>query len=389
VVIRKRSEHGLGHLLNPLDPDSDDRDWIDWAWDVVVNAPKLLWAGGDAPWLELPALTRVALTTKEVARAFDSYNEGKALPEQVWPFNFLLHAHHSFASQPMGADAAHFRLVAPYESDPGLWLSLPWVDLATGERHEVTTVGIPRPGVVLLKTYREVLARYAMHPEPKSFDPDGNPCTRSSPPGLLSRRRVTMLTLSLIGKESNRLDEIAVGLIGTLDDTLASYGDPGLKVWNELVVPAMTGFPSREVAGRAGLDPRTVQRIKRQAISKSHDRNRAVLTLVTAELVGEEIQRWGEDPPSDPLARIAYYVDHRDKYRPVALCAVCGAKLASRRQRYCGEACRKKAYRGASRRKTSRASVAAKAGLSFTLPTASHRLRAVTVPARTPPRDVA
>jgi hypothetical protein len=345
VLIRKRSEHGLGHLLNPLDPERDDRDWITQAYELLIADPDVFLEGRGPPCFDLPALTRIALTTNEVAKAFASYNEGKARHEQIRPFNFLLHAHHSLASQPAGADATRFRLVAPYDSNPERWLELPWVDLATGERHSVTTVGIPSPNVVLLRTYREVLARYAVHPEPKSLDPDGNPCTRRSPPGLLRRRPVAMLTLSLIGKESNRLDEVAAGLIGTLDDTLASYGDPGLSAWENLVVPAMGDFSSREVAERAGLDVRTIQRIKRRAITKSHDRNRAVLMLIVAEFVGVVIEGWGDDVAEDPLARIACYVDHRERHRLVARCAVCGTELARSRRRYCGEACRERAYR--------------------------------------------
>jgi hypothetical protein len=53
--------------------------------------------------------------------------------------------------------------------------------------------------------------------------PRRNPCSRRSPPGLLARRLFTFLTLSLIAKESNRLDETIASLMGSLDDTLASY----------------------------------------------------------------------------------------------------------------------------------------------------------------------
>jgi hypothetical protein len=31
------SEHGLGHLLNPTDPESDDREWIAQAWLNIVR----------------------------------------------------------------------------------------------------------------------------------------------------------------------------------------------------------------------------------------------------------------------------------------------------------------------------------------------------------------
>jgi hypothetical protein len=240
---------------------------------------------------------------------------------------------------------SRFRLVAPYDPNPEHWLKLPWVDLATGKRHAVTTIGIPSPEVVLLRTYREVLARYAVHPEPKSLDPDGKPCSRRSPPGLLSRRPVTMLTLSLIGKESNRLDEIAAGLIGTLDDALSSYGDPGITSWGSLVVPALHDFSTREVADRAGLDTRTIERIKSRAISRSHDRNRAVLTSITAQLACQRLETWGVRAPSRPLEQIASYLDKRDHNLRPLRCIECAGELASRRQRYCSATCKKRAYR--------------------------------------------
>lgn len=351
-MIRKRSEHGLGHLLNPLDPESDDRDWITTALHLIITRPELIHSDGGPEWFDLPALTKIALTTGEVAKAFDKYNDGKPAVERVRPFNFLLHAHHSFASQPAGTDMQRFRLIAPYESDPALWLDLPWVDLNTGQRHPVTTTGIPSPDTVLLKTYREVLATYAIHPEPKSLDPDGNPCTRRSPPGLLSRRPIEMLTISLIGKESNRLDESTAGLIGTLDDTLATYTDPGRDAWNTLIIPALNDFPSAEIARRAGLNTRTIQRIKKQAITKSHDRNRAVLTLITAQLASQHIERWGVVVPAMPLERIAVYIDERGVRSAVSRCVGCGAPLTNSRRRYCGDRCKKRAQRSRQRSRT-------------------------------------
>jgi hypothetical protein len=36
-ILRKPSEHGLGHLLNPTDPDSPDRDWIRQAWQRILD----------------------------------------------------------------------------------------------------------------------------------------------------------------------------------------------------------------------------------------------------------------------------------------------------------------------------------------------------------------
>jgi hypothetical protein len=36
-ILRKPSEHGLGHLLNPTDPDGDDRDWISQLWQRILD----------------------------------------------------------------------------------------------------------------------------------------------------------------------------------------------------------------------------------------------------------------------------------------------------------------------------------------------------------------
>jgi hypothetical protein len=33
----KWSEHGLGHLLNPTDPESDDRKWIARVWENIIS----------------------------------------------------------------------------------------------------------------------------------------------------------------------------------------------------------------------------------------------------------------------------------------------------------------------------------------------------------------
>jgi hypothetical protein len=344
-VIRKRSEHGLGHLLNPLDPERDDRDWITDIYPLLIDNPETLLSGGP-DWLDLPALTRIALTTNEVARAFATYNASRPWPLQVKPFNFLLHAHIDPFGYPAGVDPSHFRLIAPYESDPNIWLQLPWVDLHSGTLHPVTTdPNDHRSERVRLKTYRDVLTLYAVHPEPKSLDPDGHPCTRRSPPGLLARRPVTLLTLSLIGKESNRLDETLAGLIGSLDDTLATYNSPSQNTWTILVLPALTDFPTGQLAALTELDSRTIQRIKKRATNTPHDRNRALLTLITAQLASEQLEAWGIAPPSEPLEQIATYLDHRNTHKPERRCVVCGTPLSGRQRLYCSPACKKRAQR--------------------------------------------
>jgi hypothetical protein len=344
-VIRKRSEHGLGHLLNPLDPDRDDRDWITHAYRLLIEQPRLLLTAGGPVWLDRPALTRIAITSSEVARAFKKYNEGRPWREQIKPFNFILHAHIDPFGYPPDVDPTHFRLIAPYESNPARWLQLPWIDLYTGKHWQVTTdPHNHRADVVRVKTYRDVLALYQHHPEPKSLDPDGNPCSRRSPPGLLARRPITMLTISLIGKESNRLDETVAGLI-PLDDAQTTYTTPNDHAWKTLVLPALDDFPNRQVAAQASLDTRTLQRIKNRAITTPHAHNRAVLTLVTAQLAAHKLTSWGITPPQQPLEEIAAYLAHRVTHTTAKNCPVCGETVTRPRATYCGDTCKKAAYR--------------------------------------------
>jgi hypothetical protein len=111
------------------------------------------------------------------------------------------------------------------------------------------------------------------------------------------------------------------------------------------VLPALNDFPNRELATLTRLDPRTLQRIKTRAIARPHGRNRALLTIVTSELAAEQLEIWGITPPSDPLERIAYYLDHRTDHQTTTLCVCCGAELTGRRRSYCSDRCRKRAYR--------------------------------------------
>src|SRR5438094_5695956 len=87
--IVKCSEHGLGHLLNPVDPERTDRDWIRQLWELLVR--QALGRPAEEPdWLDRPALTKIAITSPQVLRPFAAYNEGRPTREQIAPYNFLL-----------------------------------------------------------------------------------------------------------------------------------------------------------------------------------------------------------------------------------------------------------------------------------------------------------
>jgi len=68
------------------------------------------------------------------------------------------------------------------------------------------------PGLVLVKSMRDVLEAYGTHPEPKSAGADGAPCDRTTV-GLLERRVVHVGRAFYIGKEARLVEEVEEGLV--------------------------------------------------------------------------------------------------------------------------------------------------------------------------------
>lgn len=136
-ILRKWSEHGLGHLLNPTDPDSEDRDWIRQAWDAILRE-ELGLEVPELPWLDRPAVSRLTASSPHFLRPFEDLNDQLPYDEQVKPFNFLLSVQLAAFGCPTGYDPERFQLIAPYESDPRRWLEMDWTDRYSGERFRIS-----------------------------------------------------------------------------------------------------------------------------------------------------------------------------------------------------------------------------------------------------------
>ena len=125
--IHKRSDHGLGYLINPVNPDDDSRDYILAGWEWILrdalglNAPK-------PAWFKRPSLRRAANTTPRLLDNFKRFNDGKDAREQMRPFTFMMVAKQKPAGKDPLTGEVCFQsingpcaLVAPYESDPRKW----------------------------------------------------------------------------------------------------------------------------------------------------------------------------------------------------------------------------------------------------------------------------
>jgi hypothetical protein len=260
-LLLKWSEHGLGHLLNPIDPDNEDRDWIRGVWLLLVR--RALGLPLTQPgWLDRPAIGRITVSSPELLRPFAALNRGRPYAEQVKPANFLLTVQLAPFGAPSGAGPAQFQLIAPWESDPRKWLRLRWTDRYSGTSYRITTTGpVGGHGIARVRTYREVLAAYAAHAESKSAAPDGSPCGPLTT-GELQRRMIHVGRIVYVGKESNRLEEVDAGVLHDEAEFLNVYKDPRRDPWITELMPKLQEIPTAKLMQAVKVGRSTAKRWK-------------------------------------------------------------------------------------------------------------------------------
>jgi len=137
--------------------------------------------------------------------------------------------------------------------------------------------------VVRVKSYRDVLAEYRWHPEPKSAGSNGEPSTRETV-GLLQRRHLVAGEVLYLGKEANELEAVEAGLVHDPDEVTNVYRDETADDhWERVVLPAIKRVTARELAAAAGVSTRTIKRI-RNGRQKPSRHNRERLASMAREL---------------------------------------------------------------------------------------------------------
>jgi hypothetical protein len=303
VVIRKYSEHGLGHLLNPTDPDDESHNWIEKLWRCIVL--KALGQPAETPaWLDRPAISRITASTPEIVSRLSHTIKSLPYARRVKPFNFLIAAHVARFGHPPEVDPKHFQLIAPYTPDASKWKKMAWTELYSGQTFGITTGLNSNPRLVRVKSYRDVFEEYQTHPEPKSAAADGAPCSRTTR-GLLSRRPVCAASIVYIGKESNRLDDVEGELVHDWDEVREVYVDPRHDPWRTVIVPILERFPRAEVARAAGIrDEKHVTKL----LSGRYDpspKTRVRLIRFAADYARSQL---GASAPADDIAACAAFL---------------------------------------------------------------------------------
>jgi hypothetical protein len=262
LELIKASQHGLGHLLNPTNPEDPSRDWITQTWQWILK-DELGLTIEKPDWLDYPAVGRLSVSSPHLHRLFRPLHTGQPYEHQIKPFNFLLLAFVHPVEWP--ADEQQMVLISRYSPDRADWLDQPWINRHSRKAYRITTApshGRERDGLVTVKTYRQTLAEYATHPEVKSGDLHGRRSSRKTR-GLLARRAVLARTTTHIGKEANHLEETRSGLASLQHEAVNAYDDTELLQFADVVVPRLRDLPVREVARRTGYSPAAVHAVMR------------------------------------------------------------------------------------------------------------------------------
>jgi hypothetical protein len=280
------SQHGLGHLLNPSDPTSEDRSWIAQAWLGIVRRSLSL-ATEPLPFADRVALGQITIRSPEVLRPLAKLNAGKPYAKQIKPFNFILSCHVAPFGHPIGADPERFHLIAPYETDPRKWLPLPWIDQYSGKQYRIsTTLATGTRRIARVKSYGDVLEEYEFHEEAKCADASGAPCGKQSI-GLLFRRRVAIGLPHFIGKESNKLEEVEEGSVPDAGDVYTEYANPRREreTWKKVVAELrdMSKQERQRVAERAGLSVTTIEYARRGRLPHHKNREKLAVAIIAGE----------------------------------------------------------------------------------------------------------
>jgi len=87
IIIRKKSDHGLGHLSSPI-PEGKRTDWINEVWKWIISREHGLHYE-EPDWFYLPAFAQSSISKPTI---FDTFNRDKTKPysELIKPSNFFI-----------------------------------------------------------------------------------------------------------------------------------------------------------------------------------------------------------------------------------------------------------------------------------------------------------
>ena len=295
-IIVKRSEVALGDLRSPFGQGTSRRfvdESAEWMLSHLLDEHPVT-----PEWFPLPATTDLPMGTPGKVRS---------LGQNGSPLGFAMGARRArrgtgvFGGEPV-------RLLAPASDDPASAL---WVEVPSGTPARVATTGRSPgrddSGVVEIAPFGEELVRLVLHPESKMLGQNGETC-RAGTKGLLTPRPVRVAAVHLVGKEGNRLEEVATGEVTDPDEVLIDYGN---DAWDRTIVPAARLIGMRRISRETKIAWSQLVDLF-QGRARPRQSTREVVTAVVVSHATEWLASAGMKPArqsNDQLAILAMFLE--------------------------------------------------------------------------------
>lgn len=269
LTIVDATGHGLGYLCPPVSKRKrGDPDWTVDAWAWIVRQ-RLSLPAQPPPWLDLPAMMRIAISTPTVLAR---------LQHVAGPFSFFLCPLIDNAGYPSGIDRNAFVVVIPFTKDRAAWLDAEATNVCDGTRYRLAFEQNAAHDRVIPQTLGSILRQYPCHLESKSLAPDGSPCL-SETRGVLQRAAVTVGRLRFVGKETDRHWDQGDDL-SLLQFTVREYAETTTSVAADVALKARTiAFGMRPLIRKTGLSQHTLEKILRGEPVRSRTLKRVIDAL--------------------------------------------------------------------------------------------------------------
>ena len=175
--------HGLAHIINPY--PSKTRNWLIDVWTDILKLhyKKTMMANIQEKYALFFELSKLTLTTPQLLDIYQKLNDGKALQDQVKPFDFKITGTITQIEnhQPV-------RPIGNVDKNPQSIVHKPFIDANTGEIKQ---------GIKYFKPLSQTITEYINHPEHKS---EGNI-------GILKRKHINATKIIYIGKEIRDIEK--------------------------------------------------------------------------------------------------------------------------------------------------------------------------------------
>ena len=303
VEVVEWKELALGAVM-PTAGD-DDPDWTRTWWAGIVSRRS-------CPLPNSILVHRHSVQTAETYRLFKWLNFGISYQKQIKPFNFLILA----SRHSLDADQDRGPVIAPFNTDPGAWMTIPWIERSSGDQVSITIdLGEPSTDnepLVCVRTIHDYYRQYVSVKPSKFTLPPGEQ------PGLLGYRKVRKGSLTLIGKESSPLiDATDAGLI---DFEPSMMGDVETD-WITPLRPILADISPnarKRLAKKMGVTPRTLRRWI-NGVSHPNERFRSFLEYTCVEFSTDVLKKFDGYIPEHTPNLFAAYLEQVEFFREVLI----------------------------------------------------------------------